>query len=66
MDQVLQSKDRVTEWISKQNLSVCSLKETPQIKRHTDKKRRERKKIPMQMEAKENWSTNTYIKQNRL
>ena len=60
-------RHRLAEWIQKQDPYICCLQETPlQTSRHiqTENERME-KYIPCKWEAKESWSSNLHIRQNR-
>ena len=57
-------RHRLAEWIQKQDPYICCLKEThfrPQT--HVDWKWE--KYIPCKWEAKESWSSNPHIRQNK-
>ena len=59
-------RHRLTEWIQKQDPYICCLQETylrPPDKQ-TESERME-KYIPFKWEAKETWSSNPHIRQNR-
>ena len=60
-------RQRLVEWIKKQDPYICCLQEThfrPQDTYQTENERTE-KYIPCKWEAKESWSSNPHIKQNR-
>ena len=63
---MLQPKDRLAEWIQKQDPYICCLKETLFRPRDTQTgSDRMEKYIPCKWEAKESWSSNPHIRQNR-
>ena len=60
-------RHRLAEWIQKQDLYICCLQETyfrPQDT-YRPKVRGGLKYIPCKWEAKESWSSNPHIRQNR-
>ena len=64
---MLQPKDRVAEWIQKQDPYICRPQETHFRPKDTYRlKVRGRKKcIPLKCDAKESWDSNLHIRQNR-
>ena len=60
-------RHRLAEWIQKQDPYICCLQEVHFRPKDTNRlKVREWKKyIPCKWEAKESWSSNPYIRQNR-
>ena len=65
---MLQPKDRVAEWIQKQDPYICCLQEAhlrPQDTYIQTESERMEKYIPCKWEAKESWSSNPPIRQNR-
>ena len=62
-----QSKDRLIEWIQKQDQYICCLQGTHF--RHTDTQTESEgmeKDIPCKWKSKESWSSNCHIRQNGL
>ena len=60
-------RHRLAEWIQKQDPYIHCLQETPlQTSRHIQtESERMKKYIPCKWEAKESWSSNPHIRQNR-
>ena len=68
MDEMLPPKDRLAEWIQKQDLYIGCLQETHFRTRDTNrlKVRGMEKDIPRKWKSKESWSSNSHIRKNRL
>ena len=59
-------RQRLAEWIQKQDPDICCLQETHFTPQDTYRlKVRMEKHIPCKSEAKESWSSNPHIRQNR-
>ena len=60
---MLQPKDRLAEWTQKQDTYICCpQKPTSDLRTESD---RMEKYIPCKREAKESWSSNPHIRQDR-
>ena len=55
----------MAKWIQKQDMYICCLKYTSDLKTQIENKWTE-KDIPCKWKSKESWGSNTYIRQNRL
>ena len=55
----------MAKWIQKQDMYICCLKYTSDLKIQIENKWTE-KDIPCKWKSKQSWGSNTYIRQNRL